>query len=728
MYFARKSSDDSRKQPLDQHLREVSRLCELCLQEWRFPYAREAGMVAGLLHDLGKYSDQFQDRLEGADVKVNHWEPGYDVARLCRPLQSAARAIRAHHLGLRQEHAPDSYRYENAVIPSAVECLKRMKADLGDSQLKILTALAQAEETRETPFAEMLRTRIVLGALCYADWTDSLRFDSGLPPSPEPLDAQRMYWRLLAVRRRRLSEETHAPQVVEARERVWEYARELAMQPPGIYTLIAPTGTGKTYAMLRFALSHAVHHGLRRIVIATPFLSITDQWERLVEEIVPDPKDSYLFVDHSLADDALPEDDREQAQMAYRLRKHYKAWPHPVIVTTFNQLLESLFSNQPGMCRKLPHLARSVILLDEFHAIPPHLFDLTYRALRYLCEWGASSVLLASATPPSPMLVSSNLQAQDRPVDTQPLSRAPVVHLPPRRRFHTLNGLQPIDMDALLQEVLNRCQRGAAAVVMNFTGDAADLAQRLAHHVHTLHLSTRMCPVHRRRVLEETRSALASGDPFVLVATQCIEAGVDLDFPVLFRALAPLPSIVQAAGRCNRHGFWQEGTVFLFRLESDGEDLQRLEHLSPDYARGARAVLARLQEDWLERLEQHETMQEYLQSLPHHVPAELVDAIHLLDFHEVAQRYRLLERKPTYSIIIPHFLQEVGLEVEEVYALQPLPRRLLPALRRVCVDVYARSEPRACRHLDQHFWLLEDERLYSELVGLAQVEGEAPPL
>jgi len=720
-YIARRNKY-GHEQILRNHLLAVAQIAEGLLSEWRIETssggiipAHKLGHLAGLLHDLGKYSSDFQAKIRGQEeLRIHHSHPGAEIAAALnqRELQLA---ILAHHGGLR-DTAASSYRREESILPDPVECLQAMRNDVQDANISLnLPKLG----LKNLP--SMLAARILLGALVCADWEDSMRFDGEEYPRPPTLDWEHIH-SLLLQHRSNLEPSTDE-EVNKARQRVWDYAGSLADKNPGVFTLSAPTGTGKTLAMLRFALEHAIKHNLRRIIIATPFLSITDQWEDLINKLMDkylessdDKKTShFVLVDHSMIDSG------DEDSLDYRTRNYYKAWFHPIIITTFNQLLESLFERRCSPLRKLPQLARSVILLDEFHTVPTELMEYTLRALRYVSEWGHSSILLASATPPEPGVITNDHQilSQDEPLDSGILNSTPVVALRPRRTFHTVNNLEPVSIIDLSALVLEEHKNKPVCVVLNFTEDAATLASMLyVQGIDVLHLSTRMCPRHRERRLEEIRQKLRSRKRFVLVATQCIEAGVDLDFPVLFRALAPLTSIVQAAGRCNRHGKLPTGNVYLFTLDTDGNELERLKYLSSFYRQGALSVYNNLKQAKIDiqQLESTDTLRGYQRLVRRSPDRGVLIGIGDYDFKGVSDSYQLIQRKPTTSIIIPKYTNSI------IRAMDIKPRQV-QEFRKSMVDVFVHGNSDILAYCEpvprvESVYVLLEDSLYSDLVGL----------
>ena len=323
------------------------------------------------------------------------------------------------------------------------------------------------------------------------------------------------------------------------RRGIFESCREVARRPiggrGGLYRLPAQTGSGKTLAAAAFALEHAVAFGKRRVVIAVPFTSITTQNAEVYRR---------MFVDSDVVLEHHSDITDEHDDVWRRLST--QNWDAEFIVTTTVQLFESLFANNPASTRKLHRLVNSVLVLDEVQALPLQLVPSLLRMLRDLAEGFGVTVLLASATQPAfwSLPVFEGFESIDVvPVDSVPdVTRR--VGYEVRSKSQTLAEIA--DEVAELDQVL---------VIVNTTANAQEVYRQLQiRGVEPLHLSTRMCGAHRLVVLEEVRRRLVAGEPVGLVSTQVIEAGVDVDFPVVYRALAPADSVVQAAGRCNREG------------------------------------------------------------------------------------------------------------------------------------------------------------------------------
>jgi CRISPR-associated endonuclease/helicase Cas3 len=349
--------------------------------------------------------------------------------------------------------------------------------------------------------------------------------------------------------------------VNRARAEVLDACRRAASEPPGFFSLTVPTGGGKTLASLAFALKHAEVHDLRRVFIVIPYTSIIEQSAAAYRKALGDKS---VLEHHSNLD---PEAQRTLLGVDGATKQDLAAenWDAQLVVTTSVQFFETLFSNRPSRCRRLHRVARSVIVLDEVQTLPPGLLLCILEVLRDLVECYGCSVVFSTATPPALARRESLVQGIERifPIipDPEGLSRSltRVEYVLPTREAPS------VTWEGLARELASH--EGALAIVHR-RADARALAAALGSELpgrRVFHLSALMCPAHRSAIIAEVKKTLAAGRPCHAVATQLVEAGVDLDFPVVYRALGGLDSLVQAAGRCNREGKLAKGRVVVFR-------------------------------------------------------------------------------------------------------------------------------------------------------------------
>lgn len=573
-----------RWQPLAVHLRNVAALA----RHFADPLGLAAeAELAGLLHDLGKYAYRFQERLRNAAIRgINHWTAGArKAADLRAPLVDYV--VEGHHTGLpafcalqqalKKMEAAESRRELTGCAEALPDLERRFESD----GLRLPPPPARV---REPAFAAALRARMLFSCIVDADFLDTEQHfypqtarERALPPLQAELALQILLKHLLA--------KPSAGPVNQLRRRLLEDCLKAAEKPPGLFTLTAPTGSGKTLASLAFALRHIVRHNsalaaddprkFRRVIVVIPYTSIIEQTAAVYREVFekqfgPD----YVLEHHSAVAPRERPEDRERDAEEERMRRARLAaenWASPLIVTTSVQFFESLFAHKPSDCRKLHNIARSVVIFDEVQTLPARLAPSLLSAVFLLTRDYGVTALFMTATQPAFDRVA--LQILPRDCNWQPTEIAsdPAAFAETLRRTR-IQLPKPQDStpwNAIAKELAAHHQ---VLCVVNSTKDARALFQMLPSEGR-FHLSARMCPVHRQETLADIRRRLDPqvNEPCRLVSTQLIEAGVDLDFPIAFRALGPLDSIIQTAGRCNREGRHPERRpVIVFRPERGG--------------------------------------------------------------------------------------------------------------------------------------------------------------
>lgn len=565
-YFAHSANAVGVWHLLREHLSAVGELAAEFAGTSRW---REEARLAGRLHDLGKYGDRFQARLRGEESGLDHWSAG---ARMALELRSAAAAlaIQGHHIGLQSLSKVALRRLPNPCVQGL-----RLTADMDTLKTRLANdgvATPSAKQALlggnlQATVSSMLDVRLLFSALVDADYLDTeAHFESDasgkLYRAAGPrLDASAALRMVLAHIEHTRASSAASPTVSSVRDDLLAACLNGAEREPGLFTLTAPTGSGKTLAMLAFALKHALQYGLERVVMVIPYLTITEQTARVYRSIFsPVFGEEFVLEHHSLAgvgEEYVQRDNEGQAGQSghaeRRRRLLAENWDAPLIVTTNVQILESLFSNRPAACRKLHRLQRAVILLDEAQTLPPSIAVPTLAALSHLSAACRTSVVFATATQPAfshlDEAVVKTKSPGWRPHEIVP---DPAVLFTPMKRVDVVwdNPDAPVGWDAVADRLVESPQ---AMCIVNLKRHAKALWEKL-HDPITLHLSTNLCAAHRQDVLATVRDRLSAGEPVRLIAAQCVEAGVDVDFPVVMRAWGPLDAIIQAAGRCNREG------------------------------------------------------------------------------------------------------------------------------------------------------------------------------
>jgi CRISPR-associated endonuclease/helicase Cas3 len=523
-----------------------------------------------LVHDVGKASCAWQAGLAAAEeaggrVGTDHKLAGTWLASQATGVFAAA--VNGHHGGLpavatlKNELSGaggDTRAGWEEAIERVAALLPGIRPDTPPARPGWLDRARSGD-----PLVTDLLMRMIFSALVDADFLDTeAHFRGPVHPAP-PMAAADLAARFEEGRAMMLAHQRPSP-ADTWREEVYSRAVAASAGPGGMYRLPAPTGSGKTMAAGGFALHHARAHGLRRVVVAVPFISITEQnaqvYRRLLDRRGTDP----VVLEHHSGADL----DGSGRPGAWWRRLAAENWDAPFVVTTTVQLFQSLFDHRPAAMRKLHRLARSVIVLDEVQALPDRLLLPILSVLRLLTECFGTTVLLASATQPAYWKLAPfrGLPVTDVIADPKPLYA----------RFRRVRYEWQLAPKPTLGHIARQAVREPRVlVVVNTTKDSASLHRQLeglrdGSLGPCLHLSTRMAAQHRRDVLGQVRDRLDSGEPVAVVSTQLIEAGVDVDFPVVFRAWAPADSLQQAAGRANRSARLAEGRVVIFDAEDGG--------------------------------------------------------------------------------------------------------------------------------------------------------------
>jgi len=573
-------------QPLTAHLREVARRARI--HGAPLGLAEEAELT-GLLHDLGKYAQRFQQRLKSPTTVtgVNHWAAGAYVASNMKHM-AAAYVIDGHHTGIPARTDTTNGQSLQQTLLKFEDARERKELTSCPESTDDLVALLMADGiTLPTPkatrcpdaFANAMRTRMLFSCLVDADFLDTEQhFDSSVSPLRTVPDLQPE--RALDLLMARLSSFNADGKVNQTRSRLVADCVTASQMPQGLFTLTAPTGSGKTLASLAFALRHIAHHNaplasddpqrFRRIIVVIPFTSIIEQTARVFRELFMDAfGDDYVLEHHS---SVAPEENNKQYNFdavsvsIRRARLAAENWSSPLVVTTNVQFFHSLFAHKPSACRKLHNLGRAVVLFDEVQTLPPRLVPSLLSGVQCLVrDYGVTAVFMTATQP----AFASAQPALPYPWNPVEISSHPEAMADALRRTH----IELPEKDATLAWqalAIQMTGQSQGLCVVNTTADARSLFAHLPAEGR-FHLSARLCPAHRQKKLKKIRELLAAGELCRLVSTQLIEAGVDVDFPVAWRALGPLDSIIQTAGRCNREGRHEQPCpVTIFRPAEGG--------------------------------------------------------------------------------------------------------------------------------------------------------------
>ncbi len=549
IYYAHSGNklDKSDWQLLSDHLKKVG---EFAKENARFFNAEMLAEIAGLLHDIGKYTEGFAKRLEGG-MRVDHATAGAQISveKWGQFGKLLAYVIAGHHAGLANgiDEGVDRSTLENRLNKSIPELDTVWVDEIFVPAQLSMPPFKVAESFQGFQIAFMIR--MLFSCLVDADFIDTEAFYFKLEGKPHKRGKFYKLEKLQQALDDHLEElkvavANGSPKAVNVlRQEILDYSRKQALLEPGLFTLTVPTGGGKTLTSMAFALDHAVKYQLRRIIYVIPFTSIIEQNASVFRNVFRDLGDDIVLEHHSAFDDSKFNDKEETKD---KLKLAMENWEAPVVVTTAVQFFESLFADRTSKCRKLHNITGSVIILDEAQMLPLKLLRPTMAAIDELARNYRCTIILCTATQPALLQPEfRNGFTNVREIAPEPatlyskLERVTVRHI----------GIQ-IDIQ-LVERIRDNEQ---ILVIVNNRRHARSLFEQLGKASSHYILTTLMCAKHRRKVLDEIRNRLKIGAPCKVISTSLIEAGVDVDFPLVMRAETGLDSVAQAAGRCNREG------------------------------------------------------------------------------------------------------------------------------------------------------------------------------
>ena len=681
--------------------------------------AQEWAYMAGLAHDIGKYSKEFQKRILEDGPSCDHSTAGaYELYRQKRWF--LAYCVAGHHSGL-----PDGGSSANTIDqPTLSARMKRAKAKRIPDYLAFETEVQLQSpditkldfEKLDNGFSVSFWIRMLFSCLVDADYLCTERFMEGAPRSTNEYSS-------IAELTDRL-EKGIAPffppsnELNRVRCALLDLSRKCARQAPGVFSLTVPTGGGKTLASMRFALHHASANPgmMRRVIYVAPYTAIIEQNAEVYRKYLG----SENVLEHHSNHDF---DDEHESGRSMRLAA--ENWDVPIVVTTTVQFFESLFSNRPSRCRKLHNIVGSVIVLDEAQMLPTKQLRPCLRALSELVHHYGCSIVLCSATQPT-----FNKYFEEQGCLVREIN--PNVERDYQKLQRVSYRYEGELSNEELAERLASCRQ--ALCVVNSRRQAADLYRSLSEAYGlqgVFHLSTLMFPAHRAKKLREIGERLSAGEGCIVISTSLIEAGVDIDFPVVYRALAGLDSIVQCAGRCNREGKRRtsESIVHVFEPSADmgymmpADVAQRASLTYSVMSSGSSLELSDFDFGSLDAIENY--FSQLLDMRGRNLDASDV-LKHLegfrgfsIPFKEVAESFRMIE-EGTKAILIPD--EEIAGEID---ALQAgfISHISLRRTMRYSVNVYDQDFKALCdcgalERIGDGVFLLSDLGIYDQAIGL----------
>lgn len=571
-YFARKNEFNV-FQSVQEHLFNVSLFAS------DFSSLPNTAKLAGLLHDIGKLSSNFQNYLikGGKRGEVIHSQQGIfflkslpENDRFCVLLKEILSLVMAsHHGDLSDMVSPDGesvfldrFDKKRATVLDFDEIKQRSIEYITNFEETLLTLFISAakeidvickiltqhyKNSDSANFAFGLLIKYIYSCLIDADRLDAYLFD--VKEDYQPTESN---WDdLIKVFENNISVlQSHSKSEISLiRSRISQMCKEVATKKTDIYNFTVPTGGGKTLSTLRFALHHAKAHNKKRIIYVIPYLSIIEQTAKTLREFLSLGEDSKVLLEHH-SDVAEPkkEEDAKYAKLAS------SRWDSPIIVTTLVQFLETVMSSKSGKLRKFHNMQDSIIIFDEVQSLPVHSINLFNEVVSFLSKVLNTTIILCTATRPlldkterhNLILAQNPNLISDVSADFEKLKRTKIVI----EKEKNLDEFSRFIVDKSNENknclVIVNTKKAAKNLFVNLTS--------LQPSLKIFHLSTSMCPAHRLHTLNEVKNLLENKEKFVCISTQLIEAGVDISFNCVIRSMAGLDSILQAAGRCNRNG------------------------------------------------------------------------------------------------------------------------------------------------------------------------------
>lgn len=704
----KESGEITAYQTVAEHLTETAHLSRTFAEAFG---SGADGELTGLVHDLGKCTEGFQNRLLHNGKKVDHATAG---AVLCAKQGHlfAAACVAGHHSGLLDFGNLRTAQAGDATVFGRIKKgnIEQYLEHCGESGVALPCTFVSAAPTQDKLQASFW-TRMLYSCLVDADFLNTEQFMQGEQGRG---GAETLEILLSKLKTYIAPWQNPQSELNRLRCEILNTCLNSGNQAKGLYTLTVPTGGGKTVASLAFALQHAVEHGMKRVIYVIPYTSIIEQNAEVFRSILGDGNvlEHHSGIQFDRSDGASPEEIRKSLAV--------ENWDMPMVVTTAVQFFESMYANRSSKCRKLHNLADSVIIFDEAQMLPLLHLRPCVAAMASLVGQFHSTVMLCTATQPSLNDLFCTY-APDYPVTEICPQMADLYEKFRRVTFRQAGVLE----DEVLADQLKAHQQVLCIV------NSRKAAQRMISLLPegSYHLSTLMIPAQRQLLLKEIRERLANGLPCRVVSTSLIEAGVDVDFPAVYREMAGLDSILQAAGRCNREGKYpvEESIVTIFERTELPPLLFRKavgaskEALCADRDPGA-----------------PETMKHYFRSLRSLTgnaldKQEIVKAFEQgiegceFPFRTVAEKFHLIDQN-IYTIYIPY--QEKGAELISQLQAGACSKELYRKLGRYAVSVYDRHfqalyaagallTAKEVPTLDTDSAILADRNLYSETMGLS---------
>ncbi len=713
------SNDKGELQPLAEHLLGTAKLSEAFAQSFNHG---DYGYICGLIHDLGKYSDEFQNRILGHGHRCDHSSAGArEAIALYGRIKGKllAYCISGHHSGLLNcgsmadiggEGTLSARLSDHYQIPDYTDYVtdipKEVKSELNNPRLL---------PVKNGGFTVSFFIRMLFSCLVDADFLDT---ESFMNSGKKNRFTECSFKTLQEQLNRKVKNFNQEGIINEKRNKIFNDCVYHGEKSRGLYSLTVPTGGGKTLATMGFALEHAMKNNMDRIIYVIPYTSIIEQNAKVFKELFGE---EYVLEHHANFDF----DDDEGHYKKKKLQS--ENWDAPIIVTTNVQFFESLYASKSSKCRKIHNIANSIIIFDEVQMLPTEYIVPCVYAMDELCRNYQASIVLCSATQPS----INHIFPSKKPV-VEICSQVDEINRLFRRTSLLIRG--KMGMEELVIE-LNQCEQ--VLCIVNTRKHAYELFNQLDGE-NNYHLSTLMYPAHRKATIDKIRKCLNNNQPCKVISTRLIEAGVDLDFPVVYRSLGGLDSIIQAAGRCNREGKLGDrsgkkvlGLVHIF--EPDGLYSRR----QPASFKREIEVTKQVVEEY-EDLLSNDAIYRYFELLYFYL-GESLDNKKIVarldnrdrgryfdfDFADIAKEFKIIE-DISLSIIIPD--EKVEKDLERLAHLD-YKRKTLRKLQSYVVNIYKKEFEHLLnggklRAVDDDIYILRSLEDYDSKSGLIIKEAE----
>ncbi|TCT21774.1 CRISPR-associated endonuclease/helicase Cas3 [Melghiribacillus thermohalophilus] len=652
-YIAHIRNEDHAIQSVEEHLEEVSKLAAKFGEKIG---VKHLALLAGILHDMGKYSDSFKEYITSAVFDPDNAPPrgsvdhstagGRYVFNLAHHENDQAskmigeilgNIIISHHMGLQDFIDPDhNSPFLKRICDKEIEDYKditnrletfigreKIEQFLDKSKSELIEVLQKNAKSTDKAFLTLsFLTKFIFSALIDADRTDTQMFEENnyknITQNNIPLFKN--YYKKLIRHLNLLNKNNDVNSKINTlRANMSDQCDKFAEKPTGIYTLSIPTGGGKTLSSLRYALKHAIKYEKERIIYVVPYTTIIEQNANEVKTILQD--EDHILEHHS---NVVQDTDQRNYTEHKSIGLAKDNWDSPIIFTTMVQFLNNFYSKGTRNIRRLHSLANAVIIFDEVQSVPVHCVSLFNEAINFLKNVCGTTILLCTATQPALDFVKNKIDQ----IDDEIIQNMGEVRQSFKRvALFDKTSSQGWSTEELSEFILkNIGKEDSILCILNTRKVVKKLYAQLKKQLNTneysiYHLSTSMCPAHRKEILNEIKNKLDNKEKVICVSTQLIEAGVDISFSCVIRSLSGVDSIAQAAGRCNRHGELKTGNVYIIKHKE--EHLNHLKSIKIGSEITYKMILEKGSGNSLDHLMSYESISLYFKQFYHELEREL---------------------------------------------------------------------------------------------------------